>query len=76
MSVLVTRHPWWWRPGSGAAGQPAEVGVLILYELRGHRVTVESQKGCLAGYVNKKMCFGCGVDRRARRSPSVRVVYV
>jgi hypothetical protein len=60
VSVLATRQSWWW-PGGGAAGQPAEVGVLILYELRGRRVTVESQNGCLAGYVNQKCVLVTGL---------------
>jgi hypothetical protein len=46
---------------SGAAGPPAEVGVLSLYTLCGRRVTVESRKGLFRpGILIKKLfCLRC-----------------
>jgi hypothetical protein len=71
--VLAARQPWW-NPGSGAAGQPAEVGILILYAVSVRRVTVERQKVCFGWVCKSKMCFGYGVELRALRSPNGRIV--
>jgi hypothetical protein len=73
--VLAARRPLR-RRGGGEDGQPAGVGILILYELRGRRVTVERPKVCFVWVCKSKMCFGYGVDRCALRSPNGMFVYV
>jgi hypothetical protein len=61
VSVLAARQPWW-RPGSGAAVQPAEVGGLDLVRVvwapgNGR----ESKTFVLAGYVNQKCILVTGL---------------